>query len=130
MLTPEDVLNVKFAPTKFRDGYDQDAVDDFLDRVVATLRAAQTGVPAAAPVTAADVEAVRFSSTRFREGYDQEQVDALLDRVRESLLHGPAVSDAPPATPATFDAPPPPPPATTPGLIEPPRGWLQRLLGR
>src|SRR5690606_28968661 len=34
-----DVLNKKFQPTKFREGYDQDEVDDFLDEVVNTLRA-------------------------------------------------------------------------------------------
>lgn len=130
MLTADDVLNTKFTATKFREGYDQDAVDDFLDRVVTTLRAAQTGVPATDPVTAEDVAAVRFEATRFREGYDMEQVDAFLDQVRDTLRHGPAGSDAPPATPSTVDAPPPPPPAATPGLIEPSRGWLQRLLGR
>jgi DivIVA domain-containing protein len=31
-LTPEDVVNKRFQPTKFREGYDQDEVDDFLDR--------------------------------------------------------------------------------------------------
>ena len=30
-LTPEDVVNKRFNPTKFREGYDQDEVDDFLD---------------------------------------------------------------------------------------------------
>ena len=29
-LTPEDVVNKRFQPTKFREGYDQDEVDDFL----------------------------------------------------------------------------------------------------
>ncbi|HLV57051.1 MAG TPA: DivIVA domain-containing protein [Actinotalea caeni] len=38
-LTPEDVVNKRFQPTKFREGYDQDEVDDFLDEVVNTLRA-------------------------------------------------------------------------------------------
>jgi DivIVA domain-containing protein len=33
-LTPEDVVNKRFQPTKFREGYDQDEVDDFLDEVV------------------------------------------------------------------------------------------------
>lgn len=37
-LTPEDVVNKRFAPTKFREGYDQDEVDDFLDEVVVELR--------------------------------------------------------------------------------------------
>ncbi|PYY34177.1 cell division protein [Curtobacterium sp. MCJR17_055] len=37
-LTPEDVVNKRFQPTKFREGYDQDEVDDFLDEIVAELR--------------------------------------------------------------------------------------------
>jgi DivIVA domain-containing protein len=37
-LTPEDVVNKRFQPTKFREGYDQDDVDDFLDEVVVELR--------------------------------------------------------------------------------------------
>ncbi|MFP3465680.1 DivIVA domain-containing protein [Leifsonia sp. SIMBA_070] len=75
-LTPEDVVNKRFQPTKFREGYDQDEVDDFLDEVVVELRrlnqeneelkqrlvaadsriaelqrsAGQGGAPAAAPV--------------------------------------------------------------------------------
>src|SRR5450759_2393858 len=42
LLTAEDVLNRKFQATKFREGYDQDEVDDFLDEVVNTLRALAT----------------------------------------------------------------------------------------
>ena len=38
LLTADDVLNKKFQSTKFREGYDQDEVDDFLDEVVNTLR--------------------------------------------------------------------------------------------
>lgn len=38
LLTPDDVVNKKFQSTKFREGYDQDEVDAFLDDVVATLR--------------------------------------------------------------------------------------------
>jgi len=66
-LTPEDVVNKRFSQTKFREGYDQDEVDDFLDEVVVELRrltqendelkarlaAAGDGAPAEAPVTAA-----------------------------------------------------------------------------
>jgi DivIVA domain-containing protein len=37
-LTPEDVVNKRFQQTKFREGYDQDEVDDFLDTVVVELR--------------------------------------------------------------------------------------------
>ncbi|KAB1660115.1 DivIVA domain-containing protein [Pseudoclavibacter chungangensis] len=37
-LTPEDVVNKRFQQTKFREGYDQDEVDDFLDEIVIELR--------------------------------------------------------------------------------------------
>ncbi len=37
-LTPEDVVNKRFQPTKFREGYNQDEVDSFLDEVVMELR--------------------------------------------------------------------------------------------
>src|SRR5690606_28931633 len=41
LLTADDVLNKKFQATKFREGYDQDEVDDFLDEVANTLRGLQ-----------------------------------------------------------------------------------------
>jgi DivIVA domain-containing protein len=41
LLTADEVLNKKFQATKFREGYDQDEVDDFLDEVVNTLREVQ-----------------------------------------------------------------------------------------
>jgi DivIVA domain-containing protein len=41
LLTAEDILNKKFAATKFREGYDVEEVDDFLDEVVRTLTAVQ-----------------------------------------------------------------------------------------
>lgn len=37
-LTPEDIVNKRFQSTKFREGYDQDEVDDFLDEVVVEVR--------------------------------------------------------------------------------------------
>ena len=42
-LTPDDVVNKRFQPTKyFREGYDQDEVDEFLDEVVVELRRLNT----------------------------------------------------------------------------------------
>ena len=61
LLTAEDVLNKAFSKTKYREGFDQDEVDDFLDEVANTIaqltaerdelaaRAAGGGMPAAAP---------------------------------------------------------------------------------
>src|SRR4029453_3054222 len=71
-LTPEDVVNKRFQPTKFREGYDQDEVDDFLDEIVVELRRLNqenvelrkklaeggTGIPAAATAAAPVVEKV------------------------------------------------------------------------
>lgn len=37
-LSPEDILAKRFQVTKFREGYDQDEVDDYLDEVVVELR--------------------------------------------------------------------------------------------
>ncbi len=41
LLTTEDVLNKKFTYVKFREGYDQVEVDEFLDQVVGTIYALQ-----------------------------------------------------------------------------------------
>ncbi len=39
LLTAEDVLNKAFSKTKYREGFDQDEVDDFLDEVANTIAA-------------------------------------------------------------------------------------------
>jgi DivIVA domain-containing protein len=49
LLTADDVLNKKFQATKFREGYDQDEVDDFLDEVVNTLRETQSETRTSSP---------------------------------------------------------------------------------
>ncbi|MFC7430110.1 MULTISPECIES: DivIVA domain-containing protein [unclassified Agrococcus] len=38
-LTPDDIVARTFETTRFRDGYDQDEVDNFLDEIVAEFRA-------------------------------------------------------------------------------------------
>ncbi|MCC9177434.1 DivIVA domain-containing protein [Arthrobacter sp. zg-Y750] len=40
LLTADQVVNQKFAPTQFREGYSQNEVDDFLDKLVVRLRQA------------------------------------------------------------------------------------------
>ena len=40
-----DVFEVTFTGTRFKDGYDVDDVDDFLDRVAATFQAATAARP-------------------------------------------------------------------------------------
>ena len=38
LLTADDVLNKKFQATKFREGYEQDEVDELLDTLMHVLR--------------------------------------------------------------------------------------------
>lgn len=89
MITAAEVLNVKFQATKFRDGYDQDAVDDFLDTIVATLRALESGAivgPHGQRLLGPDdVREHRFPRTKYREGYDISQVDAMLATTEATL---------------------------------------------
>ncbi|WP_223411407.1 DivIVA domain-containing protein [Occultella gossypii] len=87
MISAEQVLNSQFKPTRFSAGYEQDEVDDFLDRVVATLRQAETGQQTGNPLRSDEVTSVRFATTKLREGYDQSQVDALLDEVVATIEH-------------------------------------------
>lgn len=82
-LSADDVVAVRFRPTAFREGYDQAAVDDFLDRVRVTLRERAAG--RAGELTAAAVADAAFPVTRMRAGYDQAEVDAFLDRVVRAL---------------------------------------------
>ena len=102
-LTSEDVLNKKLQVTRFREGYEQDEVDELLDDVVQTLRAWETGAEAAAPqpdddggapghgaqpagaLTSEDVLNKKLQVTRFREGYEQDEVDELLDAIMRVL---------------------------------------------
>lgn len=94
-LTPEEVVNKRFGATKFRGGYDQDEVDDFLDEIVVELRRLQQeehdlrlarsqGIlpaEAASSLTPEYVVNKRFGPTKFREGYDQTEVDDFLDEI-------------------------------------------------
>jgi DivIVA domain-containing protein len=81
-LSADDVLHARFQATKFREGYDQTEVDDFLDRVTAALRHDRAE---RLPLSWQEVAAARFSATKFREGYDGADVDAFLERIVTEL---------------------------------------------
>jgi DivIVA domain-containing protein len=87
VISAEQVLNSRFKPTRFSAGYDQDEVDNFLDRVVATLRHAESGQQAGSPLRPNEITSARFATTKWREGYDQAQVDALLEEVVATIAH-------------------------------------------
>jgi DivIVA domain-containing protein len=104
-LTADDVTNTKFQPTKFREGYDQDEVDDFLDEVVAVLRRHEAGEPIDAHAAAEMCRSALFQPTKFREGYNQDEVDDLLDRLVQGFDELARGGYAPPSSPAGGHAP-------------------------
>jgi DivIVA domain-containing protein len=71
----------RFTAVRWREGYDSAQVDEFVDRVMATVN----GRPVDRPVTAAEVRNVQFTPVRLSEGYDPEEVDAFLDTAAEWL---------------------------------------------
>lgn len=111
-LTPEDVINKRFQPTKFREGYDQDEVDDFLDEIVVELRNLNTenadlkkqleaaGAPAEAQPSATD-DAVVDEPTSVEADTDEASVE-------EEAADTAVAQDeefAPAPTPATVNQP-------------------------
>ncbi|WDZ90504.1 DivIVA domain-containing protein [Nocardiopsis sp. HUAS JQ3] len=84
-MTPRDVREKQFATTRLTTGYNEQEVDDFLDRAEFTLDVLQQGRPDRATLTAAEVERIQFSTTRARPGYDPAQVDHFLDVLAEEL---------------------------------------------
>ena len=75
-MTPEQVHAVAFRkPPIGHRGYDEPAVDDFLDRIAATL----AGTP---KITREELTSVKFRKPPIgRRGYSEDEVDAFLQRV-------------------------------------------------
>lgn len=92
-LTPEDVVNKRFNPTKFREGYDQDEVDDFLDEVVVELR--------------------RLNQENEELRQRLVAADARVSELQRSASQAPAAA-APSVAPAPIPAPVAAPPAPVP----------------
>ena len=101
VITAEEVVAKRFQPTKVRVGYDQDEVDQFLDRAVQELQRLQAeneGLqrqqldPLSLPVFMTDslltpdqVIQQRFQETKIRAGYTQDEVDDFLDKIVHGL---------------------------------------------
>ena len=97
VITADEVVAKRFQPTKVRAGYDQDEVDQLLDRAVQELQRLQAeneGLqrlqldPLSPPVFMTDplltpdqVTQQRFQQTKFRDGYSQDEVDDFLDKI-------------------------------------------------
>ena len=69
-----DISSLRFTPTKFRTGYNQQEVDRFVDLIAANL-----ALPLAVErALGQQVTEVCFTSTTFRAGYDVDEVDHVL----------------------------------------------------
>ncbi|GAA2480786.1 DivIVA domain-containing protein [Terrabacter carboxydivorans] len=121
----EQLRAARFRTTQFRTGYAEDAVDDLVDQLVGQL-----GMGVADEEILATVAASPFPTTTARRGYEMADVDSLLDTVTTALGGTPAPASAHAVSgsgesgrgDAGRDLPP--------AIIEPPRGFLSRLLGR
>jgi len=83
MLNSSELPNIRFKATKFREGYDMDQVDAFLEQVRASLQACERRLPP--QLTSEGIVNARFQPTKFRQGYDQDQVDDFLDTATLAL---------------------------------------------
>ena len=88
-LTADGAARRTFRVVKLRGGYDRQAVDAFMTRIVATLRAHEAGTwRRGGPeglLTSADVINIKFQATALRSGYEQDEVDEFLDDVAQAL---------------------------------------------
>lgn len=119
-LTPEEVVEKTFQPTKFREGYDQQEVDLFLDDVVAelkrlneenrTLRQAlsEHGIPDPTAEGAAQTGTAGQASDAAEEsgaGEGASSVAALSQPAEEQTVSAPAEQDLTPAGDAPAELP-------------------------
>lgn len=74
------VERVAFRPGRMGTGYNEDEIDAFLDRIVATLRGTTDF-----PVTAKEVREARFATVVFRSGYLISDVDTFLAGIADVL---------------------------------------------
>ena len=88
-MTADGAARRTFRVVKLRGGYERQAVDAFMTRLVATLRAHEAGTwRRGGPdglLTSADVLNIKFQATAFRSGYEQDEIDEFLDDVAQAL---------------------------------------------
>lgn len=103
LLTPDEVLNKKFQVTKFREGYDMVEVDDFLDLVLATLRAVYVeNDEVKAKLEAAETRVAELSRTQSADGeapaapeVEEPEVAVEQEVAQEAEVAAPVVAASP-----------------------------------
>jgi DivIVA domain-containing protein len=106
-LNPEEVVNKRFSATKFRQGYDEEEVDEFLDEVVAELRRLNAeNAELRQKLSACESRVAELT----RQGAQSQSSPAPAKPAPE-----PAATPAPAPAPVTVSAPAPAPAATMSG---------------
>lgn len=117
----QQIVDVRFTPTRLREGYDMAEVDWLLEQLVGRIDRGEPIGPA--------IDDVAFTRVKLREGYDIEEVDRFLAGLRRSA----DVPDVPAAyaEPVVPQSVPPVEPSTVPQVVREVRGGLlSRLFGR
>ncbi|WP_053383731.1 DivIVA domain-containing protein [Leucobacter celer] len=105
-LTPEDVVNQKFTITKFRDGYDLDQVDDFLDTIVEELRQQeQEKEELRAQIAELTAKLEACEASKGEQSGQQEQAASEQTIVVDAPVPVPAPVPTPAAAPVETSAP-------------------------
>jgi DivIVA domain-containing protein len=73
----ERIKNAQFRTTRFSPGYDEEEVDDLLDRVVDILRDSDLPDPQ-------ELRNAQFTTRRLRPSYVMKDVDDLLQEIAEA----------------------------------------------
>lgn len=110
-LLADDVLNKKFTATKFREGYEQDEVDEFLDEVVEAMRqleAENTDLKAKLDAANARVEELSEGGTTASSITPVEETSTVSDEPAEVVVEEESVEEtaAPVATTSAQEAAP------------------------
>lgn len=91
MLSSDQVFSVRLKTVRFREGYNADQVDEFLEETVESLKwleAGQiTGPNGEIPLGPEDVRSKTFDTTKYDSAYEMRQVDDLLQSIEETLEH-------------------------------------------
>ncbi|SFS01749.1 DivIVA domain-containing protein [Agrococcus baldri] len=86
MLTAAEVVDLRFSSAGlFRAGYAADAVDDWLDHVIRTLRAYEGDAEGTVELLAEDARETTLPTARGRDAYATEEVDVAIERVAIAL---------------------------------------------
>ncbi|MHA7268966.1 DivIVA domain-containing protein [Arthrobacter sp. HLT1-20] len=78
-----EISAVGLPTTVFREGYNRDEVDSFMETARQSLQQWEAG--RVGELTSSGVVEARFTPTMFRSGYKQGEVDDFLDQIAETL---------------------------------------------